>query len=397
MPNILTESDPTKLHWEMLPDGDVGIVDPALGSVQEEQNIEVFSDGALYMVYRTEIGHPAYATSRDGGHTWTRPQVMTYANGRPMKTPRACPRIWKASNGKYLFWFHNNSYPGWGNSANRNPVWVSGGIEVDGEIMWSQPEILLYCTDPTIIGMSYPDFVEQDGRIWVTETQKMVAWVHELDLTLLERLWSQHESRGVTRKGLAYESTAPLKAGDSFAMPRLPSLKEGGLALEMWIELENVAEGQVLLSSFGRRRRGVQVVTAPNGALRLDLHDGNARRWLEVVDGADPARNVRSVRQWNWSTDERVIEPGKLHHVVFIVDGLAKIASVVVDGVLCDGGTSRIQGWWRLNPHLVELNDDFRCTIGAKLAGQIRLLRIYDRYLCTSEAISNYRAGPVTA
>jgi hypothetical protein len=83
-----------------------------------------------------------------------------------------------------------------------------------------------------------------------------------------------------------------------------------------------------------------------------------------------------------------------LHHVVFIVDGLAKIVSVVVDGVLCDGGEPRIQGWWRLNPWLEDLNGDGLCIVDEGLRGRVERLRIYNRYLRTSEAISNYRAGP---
>jgi len=391
--NIATEPDPEKIRWEMFPEGEDGIYNPALGPVQEEQNIEVLSDGTLYMAYRTEIGHPAYSVSRDHGRTWSTPQIMRYANGRPIKTPRACPRLWKASNGKFLFWFHNNSYPGWGNSANRNPVWVSGGIEVDGDIRWSQPEILLYEPDPTIIGMSYPDFVEQDGRIWASETQKMVARVHELDPEMLEGLWNQHASKRVARKGLAFASDGPLAPGDSFALPRLPDLDKGGFTIDLWFQLADTAEGQLLLSSYGHKRRGFQLYTAANGALRLDLHDGQARRWLEVVDGPQPAEGVRSVRVWNWTTDQGVIQPGRLHHAVFIVDGLAKIVSMVVDGVLCDGGEQRIQGWWRLNPRMCELNDDGVCNVGANLKGEIKRVRIYNRYLRTSEAIANYRAG----
>jgi len=391
--NILAESDPEQIHWELLPDGDVGVISPDLGSVQEEQNVEVLSDGSLYMCYRTQIGYPAYAISRDDGHTWTTPQVMRYASGNPIKTPRACPRIWKASNDKFLFWFHNNGYPGWGNSANRNPVWVTGGIEVDGEIQWAQPEILLYCADPTVIGMSYPDFVEQDGRYWVAETQKMTARVHEIDPTLLEGLWNQHLNATVTGEGLVYESGRPLGAGDSFPLPALPDLRQGGFTLDMWIQLRDVKPGQVLLDSLGKRVRGFRITTVPDGALGLDLHDGQARRWLEVVDGADPAQGVRSVRTWNWSTNQGVIRPDALHHVVFIVDGTAKVVSMLVDGVLCDGGTSRIQGWWRLNPYMRELNDEGVCRVGEGLAGQIVQLRIYDRYLRTSEAVANYQAG----
>lgn len=391
--NILTENDPEAIRWELLPDGEVGVWNPELGTVQEEQNVEVLSDGSLYMCYRTEIGHPAYAISRDGGHTWTTPQVMRYATGNPIKTPRACPRIWKASNGKFLFWFHNNGYPGWGNSAVRNPVWISGGIEVDGEIQWSQPEILLYCSDPTIRGMSYPDFVEQDGRIWVSETQKVVARVHELDPELLEGLWGQHTSMSITQEGLVFASAETLSAGDSFALPALPNLHEGGFTVELWLELDDTAEGQVLLDTFGQQRRGFRIRTASGQALKIEVHDGEARRWLEVLDGLDPSASVRSVPIWNATTDEGVISPGIPHHAVFIVDGVANIVTMLVDGVLCDGGEVTIQGWRRLNPYLGEINGDGICTIGENVRGQILSVRIYDRYLRTSEAISNYRAA----
>jgi hypothetical protein len=391
--NLLTESDPGRIHWALLPDGDVGVYEPALGSVQEEQNVEVLSDGSLYMCYRTATGHPAYALSRDGGHTWTPPQAMRYASGNPIKTPRACPRIWKAGNGKFLFWFHNNAFPGWGGSANRNPVWLTGGIEVAGEIRWAQPEILLYDRDPTVIGMSYPDFIEQEGRIWVTETQKTVARVHEIDPTLLEGLWNQHRRRVVTREGLLVESSAPLVAGEAFALPPLPDLRAGGLTLELWIELDDVSPGRVLLSSFGRQQRGFRVSTAEQGALELELHDGQARRWLEAPDGVDPARDVRSVRSWRMPTDEGAIRPGRQHHVAFMVDGRANVVSAAVDGVLCDGGAARIQGWKRLNPFLGAIDDEGVCRAGADLRGRIAHLRIYGRCLRTSEVVSNYCAG----
>jgi hypothetical protein len=391
--NILFERDPEEIDWQLLPDGDVGVWNPDLGSVQEEQNIEVLDDGTLYMVNRTAIGYPSYAVSRDGGRMWTMPQVMRYETGNAIKNPRACPRIWKAGNGRFLFWFHNNSYPGWGNSAVRNPVWISGGIEVDGDILWSQPEILLYTRDPTIRGMSYPDFIEQDGRYWVTETQKVTARVHEIDPALLEALWNQHQAGTVAERGLVFESGAPLSPGDAFQIPRLPSLRGGGFTLDLWLKLEDVAEGQTLLTSFGQRRRGFRIATAAHGALMVEVHDGQVRTWFRTVDGVDPRRDVSSIRVWNWSTDERVVQPDQLHHAVFIVDGAANIVSVVADGVLCDGGGSRIQGWWRLHPYLDEINDDGVCRVGGGWSGSIRHLRIYDRYLLTSEAIGNYRAG----
>ena len=133
--------------------------------------------------------------------------------------------------------------------------------------------------------------------------------------------------------------------------------------------------------------------TAANGALGLNLCDNWQRHWLEVIDGLYPERNVRSAREWNWTTGRGAITPSKLHHVVFIVDGLANVVSVLIDGVLCDGGTSWIQGWWRLNPWLDDLNGHGLCTVDKGFAGRIECLRIYDRYLRTSEEIGSFRAG----
>ncbi len=94
-----------------------------------------------------------------------------YENGIKLKNPRACPRIWKCKNGRYLFWYHNHG--GW-NFQGRNPAWISGGIEKNGKVIWSQPEIVLYDVNPGT-RMSYPDLIEQDGRYWITETNKEKA------------------------------------------------------------------------------------------------------------------------------------------------------------------------------------------------------------------------------
>ena len=84
---------------------------------------------------------------------------------------------------------------------------------------------------------------------------------------------------------------------------------------------------------------------------------------------------------------------GKLHHAAFTVDGRANVATMVVDGILCDGGRERIQGWWRLNPFLGDINGEGCGMVGEGLRGRVLRLRVYDRYLRTSEAIANYGAG----
>ena len=374
--NILTERDPEKLHWELLPQGDHGVRSPEFGSVQEEHNLVPLEDGSLYCVYRTTKGHPCHATSRDGGRTWSKPEPMTYTpGGRMVKTPRACPMLWRTAAGRFLFWFHNNGFTSYGGKS-RNPVWIAGGIEKDGHVHWSQPEILLY--DPNRNqGMSYPDLIEQDGRYWVTETQKTVARVHEIDKTLLEGLWTQGQVKEVARKGLALD----LPAEGQAAMPaeaklpkRLDLAQTGGLSIDFWIKLENLAAGQVILDGRGADGRGIALTTAGAGAIRIELSDGRSKA--------------------AWDCDPGLLEAGTRHHVAVIVDAGPGTISFVVDGVLCDGGPSRTYGWGRYEGELGDVTGSGALRVAPSLKGRLQRLRIYDRYLRTSEAVANFHAGP---
>src|SRR5690606_11587898 len=109
--------------------------------------------------------------------------------GKRVKHPRAANFVRQCSNGNYILWFHNNGGNSW---WNRNPVWIAGGVERDGYIHWSQPELLIYDDDPEI-RISYPDFIEQEGRFFLAETQKTVAKIHEVDMSLLQGMWNQME------------------------------------------------------------------------------------------------------------------------------------------------------------------------------------------------------------
>ena len=101
--NILTEEHPENIQWETLPEGDTGIWNPNFGTVQAEHNTVVMNNGSLYVVYRTWDGFPAYAISTNDGKSFSTPKVMKYAHGEPMGNPRACPKIHKTQDGKYLF------------------------------------------------------------------------------------------------------------------------------------------------------------------------------------------------------------------------------------------------------------------------------------------------------
>lgn len=190
--NIDTESDPAKLDWQLLPEGEDGLKSPK-GPIAEEVNLVSLSDGSLFCTYRTTAGHPCHAYSRDDGRTWTPPAFMTYGpDGRLVDHPRAANFVRKLTEGpyagRYIYWFHNHggrSYDG------RNPVYLLGGVEVDGPegrmIQWGEPVAVLYDKDPKV-RISYPDFIWDDG-LHITETQKSIARVHPVPDELLRRLW----------------------------------------------------------------------------------------------------------------------------------------------------------------------------------------------------------------
>lgn len=367
--NILTEHDPDKHVWQMLPEGDIGLRSPK-GPIAEEQNLVQLSDGSLYTMYRTVAGHPCHAYSRDGGKTWTPPAFATYTpGGRLIKTPRACPRLWKARNGKYLFWFHNH---GGLDYIGRNPAWLTGGIEKDGLIHWSQPEILLY--DPNVdTRMSYPDLIEQDGRYWITETQKMIARVHEIDPTLLEGLWNQSTNSTPTTGGLVLELPAGKEMAQTGPLPRLPVLGDGGgFTLDLWLETSAGKTGGLLIDAVDREGRGFRV-GLDNKVVRFSMTDGNA--------------------QTHAYSDPVTLAPDRPHHVAIIVDGGPKIISFAVDGILCDGGATRQYGWTRFDPAYADVGGEGPLRLNPGDHSLLKALRVYGRALRTSEAVANYRAG----
>jgi len=386
--NLLSERDAARIRFETLPDGDVGLRAPAGGGrVAEEQSVTALSDGTLYCVYRTVAGHPVGVYSRDGGRTWTPPAYKAYEpGGRLFKHPRAANFVWRCGNGKYLYWFHNHGgraareMPGWDPYADRNPVWLCAGEERETpegrRLFWSQPEILLYDDDP-YIRMSYPDLVEEDGRFWITETQKNVGRVHEVPPDLLAGLFGQFANRTPATAG----RLADVGPGEAPA-PRLPVFLQrdnaradhgtkdlrAGFSLDLWLDLPDREPGRVLASNrLGGR--GFELTVAPGNALRLHLSDGRTEA--------------------TWESDREALRPG-LRHVVVTVDGGPKVITYVVDGVLLDGGEQRQFGWGRFSPHLRDVNGGPTLRTGQG----VRRLRLYGRALRTSEAVGNFRAGP---
>ena len=375
--NINTERDPEKLNWIQLPNGNEGIFETSLGITQEEHNIVSLSNGTLYCIFRTGEGYPADCYSKDGGKTWSIPVFTRDRNGRVIKNPRACPRLFKCSNGKFLLWYHNNNIKGY--AGYRNPAWVVGGEEKNGRIEWGQPEILLYHPDPPVmskgigkkwIGMSYPDLIEENGSYWVTETQKDIASIHAIDSKLFNSMWRQGIDKTIATKGLIFQDE-DLSSRRSFSISRLPELGNGAFSIELLLNIKELRPGEIILENKDARGDGFSIKVTPKRTIAISLKDED----VECL----------------WDTDPGTVKTGK-QHIVFIVDGLSNIITTVVNGILCDGGRYRPTGWERLNPRLSNINGSGELHVYPDLNFEIKSLRIYNRYLTTSESISNYRS-----
>ncbi len=195
--NLLTESDPDRIRWETLPEGEVGIRSPGNGGICEETSVAPLSDGSLFATFRTVEGHPVEAYSRDGGKTWVRDYMRFVPGGSRVCNPRGPNFVRRIEQGRHagklIYWFYNNRARGY-EPGSRNPAWLTGGVECDSPegkvIHWGCPEVVLYDLDlHTPIG--YPDFIEAGDRFFITETQKTVARVHEIPAAFMDRLWAQ--------------------------------------------------------------------------------------------------------------------------------------------------------------------------------------------------------------
>ena len=413
-PNLRTEPDPAKHEWHTRPEGEVGIrTPPGGGPIAGELNACPMNDGSLYATYRTIDGYAAHAYSRDNGRSWRHDWMRYRPGGRAVKNPRSANFAWRLANGNYVYWFNNHGgeplarwmheNPALG-YAHRNPTFLLGGVERDGEIHWSEPEIALY-HDQIGVRWSYPDLVEQENRVYLTETEKTQARVHEIDRSLLEAMWRQGHDRAAVRDGLLTERTG---AG-AMAMPELPPLyskgggtldpdtgatlggavkstePRGGLSLELTLRFDELAPWQLVFDSRDGEGRGMTVMLTDRGTLKLSMVGRN----YDEPGGKWSAGLCES----SWDTDPGVIAAGATHHVVFVVDGGPKLITVVADGSFCDGGDVRQYGWGRFHPALKEANGAETAAIAPDMRGAVERVRLYGRALRTSEAVANYHAA----
>ncbi len=351
--NLLSEPDQEKILWETFPDGEVGLGTPPGGSsIAEEQNGVVLSDGSICVSYRSCDGYPVECYSRDGGHHWDPPRYKCFADGRKMKNPRADNVVWKCSNGKYLYWFHNHGghfiREMWEMDAvdnpdtrspysDRNPAWICGGVEIDSPdgkiIQWGEPQILLYDDNP-LVRMSYPDFFEDAGEYYLSETQKCTAMLHQIPRHFIERLWApQPEKLILQAQG---GSLVNIKKLPRFYQPDTNSCDYCGRSTGkrlLFRFLPSDCRQGIWIEALNQHNLGFQIELTKEQRLTL--------RWRE------PDQNI---------CVESEILPLQFKQLELEIDSAPGILLFRCDGRFCDGGEERQFGWQRYPTTMQFLN-----------------------------------------
>ena len=204
--NLLSEPDPDRLKFTLLPPGPRGIRadvrkhwdNPALGRLLtmfdgvpyetafncQELTVVPLSDGRWCGVGRTFLGSPGYTVSQDRGQTWTAVEPLRYApDGPAIEHPMTMCPIAKTGDGRVVLLFTNNdgSRRGakhvWdGDGHTRNPQWFAVGRELPGEtrnagLVFGEPRVLCEVDDSgetnLKTGISMPQFFEREGRCFV--------------------------------------------------------------------------------------------------------------------------------------------------------------------------------------------------------------------------------------
>ncbi|MCK5811420.1 MAG: exo-alpha-sialidase [Clostridiales bacterium] len=359
--NIMIEKNVESIQFETLPKGDIGIKTPIGGGpIAEEQSYVKLNDGSYFTVFRTTDGKSAYSYSRDKGKSWEPSKYM------PIKHPRAANFVWKLSNDKYLYWFHNHGGKGY---LGRNPAWCLLGEEINGYINWSQPEILIYDDDPQI-RMSYPDFIEIDNKYFITMTNKDKASIIEIDNTFIKTICNFSKMNKKITSNLIFEATnkkCEFPIIPKMSMMNVNEINRKSKDLKQGFTIELLLNGitldEELVNTIDESGQGMKIIRK-NKQIEFTMSDGMYTN-LHICN-------------------EKVQDIGN-NHIAIIVDGGPKIISSILNGKFNDGKV-RQYGFSRFSPYFTNCNGKTFINLGKS----VKKMRIYDRALLTCEVVGNF-------
>jgi hypothetical protein len=225
--------------------------------------------------------------------------------------------------------------------------------------------------------MSYPDLIEQDGRYWITETNKVQALSHEIDSDFFNNLWNQFYIRRISTKGLAIHVTGGNLINKEFKLPSIQEPSKGeGFTVNMLATIKMLKEGTMIFENRDVDK-GFWLEMSAHNAVKFTMTDG--------------------VKTSSWTSDTGVVKFIGPTEISLIVDYRSKVISYVINGKFNDGGKERVFGWGQLDNTMdaigtnkIKIGDIARGG-GLSAKNRVKAFRFYNRPLTISECIGNYR------
>jgi hypothetical protein len=258
----------------------------------------------------------------------------------------------------------------------RNPAWCAPAFETDTEngkeLVYGQPEILFYHTTGDRLSISYPDLIEYDGKLMITETQKQIARIH----TVSERLQNALLNQDTVSAKLDGISMSELKTN---GVPKQTYSKVNHSDRTEWKEIpENSGTTWIFEGIFNK---GDSVISAHNkqrGGFKVDVTEEGTLRCYAAGEAA------------NFTLESSIILcDGKKHHVAWIMDNAACISYLVIDGIFDNGGNVSECGWRFIPYQLSFINAVKDVSFGANVSD----VRLIPNSILTADAIGDWRAS----
>ena len=359
-----------ELPIELLPEGGRGIQAPGSPSVAEFGPI--YRDGQdMAFKFRTTAGFAGIAESHDGGRSFTAGFMRYMPDGDLVKNPEGPLTIARDGKGRIYLSFYNNSeaLPRW---SGRDLVWLSQIRIIDGALHLTQPELLVYRRDQEgqdprhDTRLNCARFTPAEDGVISQITDKLESRSFPVPAAFLDMIESQYELCETPERGLVVRHHGPLPA--SLQLPSLNLLNEGrGMTLA--VSFDGASPGSMV--SAWENDHGFTLKLTDDGGAEFTLSDGGAPLALLSDPGA--------------------LRKNGANHVAVMVDGQARIITMVVNERLQDGGNVRGRGSLRIPLEIAGISCPQRCDISAT-NDAFRNLHVYDRPLFTTEAIGLQRA-----
>jgi len=303
--------------------------------------------------------------------------------------------------------YYNNGGGGW---YGRDPYFLSCGREVDGtfgpsglpEILWSQPEIVLYDREYRggTSGGGYPDFIfapskqaesenkaREIAEVYISAAQKGLpqptrsrSYLSRVDPALIQGLLSQHVSSGQPKGQTPLLSVNATNMNMQIKRPKLSATGNVPLSARQGFSIVFSLEGHGTHAKAGDTLFHGEYMTLGVGSGK-----GGLSLNFSFIDGRGGSFNGGTGPMCTG-----LLVQERAHHVSIVADAGPNIVSFVIDGIYCDGS-------WSFLPAagMSEIPTTASFTVHsqdkASYGAVIRGLDVYGVALRTSESVAMYR------